>query len=55
MDFWLLDLAGKAPRPLTHLGYRGAIQAFDITPDGTHIVFDRSQENSSIVLIDLPS
>jgi Tol biopolymer transport system component len=55
MDFWLLDLAGKAPRPLTHLGYRGAIQAFDITPDGKHIVFDRSQENSSIVLIDLPS
>jgi Tol biopolymer transport system component len=52
-DFWLLDLAGKKPRRLTHLSYRGALQAFDVTPDGKHIVFDRSRENSNIVLIDL--
>ncbi len=25
-DFWLLDLAGKTPRRLTHLSYRGALQ-----------------------------
>jgi hypothetical protein len=27
---------------------------FDITPDGRQIVFDRLQQNSDIVLIDLP-
>jgi eukaryotic-like serine/threonine-protein kinase len=53
-DFWLLDLATKKARRLTHLSYRGALRDFDITPDGKHIVFDRSLENSNIVLIDLP-
>jgi hypothetical protein len=28
--------------------------SFDVTPDGKQIVFDRSRENSDIVLIDLP-
>jgi hypothetical protein len=27
--------------------------AFDISPDGKKIVFDRLRENSSVVLIDL--
>ena len=54
LDFWLLDLATRTPRQLTRLRYRGALQAFDITPDGTFIVFDRSRENSNVVLIDLP-
>ena len=53
-DFWLLDLATKKARQLTHLSNRGALRDFDITPDGKHIVFDRSRENSNIVLIDLP-
>ena len=54
LDFWLLDLASKTKRPLTHLSDRGALRTFDITPDGKYIVFDRSRENSDIVLIDLP-
>ena len=54
LDFWLLDLATKKPRQLTRLSDHGALQTFDITPDGKHIVFDRSRENSDIVLIDLP-
>jgi hypothetical protein len=33
---------------------RGEKRAFDITPDGKQIVFDRVRENSDIVLIDLP-
>ena len=33
---------------------QGTLRTFDITPDGSHIVFDRSRENSDIVLIDLP-
>jgi Tol biopolymer transport system component len=53
-DFWLLDLATKTTRQLTRLSDRGGrIQTFDITPDGTEIVFDRIRENSDIVLIDL--
>ena len=53
-DFWLLDLATKTTRQITHLSDRGGrIQTFDITPDGKQIVFDRIRENSDIVLIDL--
>lgn len=52
-DFWLLDLALLKTRPLTHLQNPSAMQAFDITPDGKHIVFDRLRENSDLVLIDL--
>jgi hypothetical protein len=29
------------------------LRTFDITPDGKRIVFDRSREDSDIVLIDL--
>jgi Tol biopolymer transport system component len=53
LDFWLLDIAAKTTRQLTHLDDRGDIGTFDITPDGKQIVFDRSRENSDIVLIDL--
>ena len=53
-DFWLLDLAAKTTRQLTHLSDRGRIQTFDIMPDGKAIVFDRTRENSDIVLIELP-
>ena len=53
LDFWLLDLSSKATRQLTHLADRGDLRTFDITPDGNQIVFDRSRENSDIVLIDL--
>jgi Tol biopolymer transport system component len=53
-DFWLFDLATKKTRPLTQLSDHGALSAFDITPDGKEIVFDRLRDNSEIVLIDLP-
>ena len=53
-DFWLLDLATSKVRQLTDLSDRGYLNAFDITPDGKHLVFDRSRQNSDIVLIDLP-
>jgi Tol biopolymer transport system component len=54
LDFWLLDFATKKSRPLTHLGNQGALRTFDITRDGKYIVFDRSRQNSNIVLIELP-
>jgi Tol biopolymer transport system component len=52
-DFWLLALATNKTRALTRLSSRGRIQAFDITPDGKAIVFDRIRASSDIVLIDL--
>ncbi len=54
LDFWLLDFATKKSRQLTRLSNQGALRTFDITPDGKYIVFDRSRQNSDIVLIDLP-
>jgi Tol biopolymer transport system component len=53
-DFWVLDLATKRTRALTRLSNHGVVSAFDITPDGKAIVFDRLRDNSDIVLIDLP-
>jgi Tol biopolymer transport system component len=54
LDFWLADLATKKSRQLSRLGNQGTLRTFDITPDGKHILFDRSRQNSDIVLIDLP-
>jgi Tol biopolymer transport system component len=54
-DFWLTDFAADAtPRRLTRLTGSAEMRAFDITPDGQSIVFDRLQDNSDIVLIDVP-
>jgi Tol biopolymer transport system component len=53
-DFWLLDLATNRTRALTRLSNPGVVSAFDITPDGKAIVFDRLRDDSDIVLIDLP-
>ena len=52
LDFWLFDLVTGERRQLTRLGNQGRLRGFDVTPDGKHIVFDRSQQNSDIVLID---
>jgi Tol biopolymer transport system component len=54
-DFWLLDLATKKSRQITHLANTATMRTFDITPDGKQIVFDRLRENSDIALIDLPA
>jgi Tol biopolymer transport system component len=52
-DFWLIDLATGSQRQLTSFGDRARLETFDITPDGKRILFDRQQENSDIVQIDL--
>ncbi len=51
-DFWLVDVQTGERRQLAHLDHAGTIQTFDVTPDGTAIVFDRLQQNSNIVLIE---
>jgi serine/threonine protein kinase/Tol biopolymer transport system component len=52
-DFWLLDVNTMRSRRLTQLNSPAAMRTFDVTPDGSRIVFDRVRENSDIVLIDL--
>jgi Tol biopolymer transport system component len=52
-DFWLLDLATLESRRLTRLGAAATMMTFDVTPDGSRIVFDRLTEDSDIVLIEL--
>jgi Tol biopolymer transport system component len=53
-DFWLLDLTTWKQRQLTRLSDQGRLQTFDIRADGKQIVFDRTRQNSDIVLIELP-
>jgi Tol biopolymer transport system component len=53
-DFWLVDLETRSERRLTHMGPEFAVRDFDVSPDGREIVFDHAQENSDIVLVDLP-
>ena len=53
-DFWLVDLETGSERRLTDFGPEFVVRDFDISPDGREIVFDRMQENSDVVLIDLP-
>jgi serine/threonine protein kinase len=52
-DFWLLDLSTMRSRSLTRLNNAAAMRTFDITPDGSRIVFDRLRENPDILLVDL--
>jgi Tol biopolymer transport system component len=52
-DFWLLDLRTMRSRRLTRLSSPAVMRTFDLTPDGSRIVFDRLRQNSGIVLIDL--
>ena len=57
LDFHLLDLASGTTRQLTRFNDTTPFmegRTFDISRDGTHIVFDRPRGNSDIVLIELP-
>ena len=51
-DFWQLDPHNGSERQLTDLPASFVIGDFDVSPDGTEIVFDRVQESSSVVLIE---
>jgi dipeptidyl aminopeptidase/acylaminoacyl peptidase len=51
-DFWELDPQTGIERQLTDLPANFAIGDFDVSPDGSEIVFDRAEERSSVVLIE---
>jgi Tol biopolymer transport system component len=53
-EFWVVDLPTGRERPLTDLGPDFAIGDFDVSADGREIVFDRTRDESDIVLFDLP-
>jgi hypothetical protein len=52
-DFWAFDLRTGGERQLTRLRRGSVIGDFTISPDGREIVFDRTREESDIVLFDL--
>jgi serine/threonine protein kinase len=53
-DFWLFDLGNGQSRRLTRLRPGESIRRFDVSPDGTRILFERVRQNSDVVLIELP-
>ena len=53
-NFWLLELPSGRLRQLTDLRPDFEMKSFDVSPDGKQILFDRTRENSDVVLIDLP-
>jgi hypothetical protein len=53
-EFWSVDLRTGRERQLTDFGRGSTINDFDLSRDGTEVVFDRASEESDIVLIDLP-
>ena len=52
-NFSWVDLEGGQRRQLTDFKAGFAIQNFDVSPDGTQIVFDRLRNNTDIVLMNL--
>jgi hypothetical protein len=51
-NFWQLNPKTGIERQLTELPANFVIGDFDVSPDGSEIVFDRVQESSSVVLIE---
>jgi Tol biopolymer transport system component len=51
-ELWVCDLKTGRERQLTALGRGFTIGDFDISPDGREVLFDRSRDESDIVLIE---
>jgi Tol biopolymer transport system component len=52
-NFFEVDLATGERRQLTDLDGRYVIRNFDVSPDGTHIVFDRWRQHTDIAMMTL--
>jgi hypothetical protein len=50
-DFWSFDFATGKTRQLTRFADLGRLRMFDVSADGKWILFDRSTEQSNVVLI----
>lgn len=53
-DFWVVDLKTGAERQLIAIGPGPMVSDFDVSDDGSEILFDRVSDASDIVLIELP-
>jgi len=53
-EIWVRDLKTGRERQLTALGRGFTIGDFDISPDGRELLFDRSRDESDLVLIERP-
>jgi Tol biopolymer transport system component len=53
-DFWCMDLTTGQQRQLTNLVRTFSLNDFDISEDRREIIFDRSRDDSDIVLIERP-
>jgi Tol biopolymer transport system component len=51
-NFWLVDLTTGAERQLSSLAPAIDVSDFDLSPDGSTVLFDRIQETSRIALIE---
>jgi Tol biopolymer transport system component len=52
-NFYKVDLATGARRQLTDLDGTDVIRNFDVSPDGTRIVFDRWRQHADIAMMTL--
>ena len=52
-NLWLIDLETGAERQLTDLPADFTVRGFDVSADGREVVFERVQEHSDVVVIDL--
>jgi Tol biopolymer transport system component len=52
-DLWLVDLETGAEQQLTNLPADFEVRDFDISPDGREVVFERVQDRSDLLLVDL--
>ena len=53
-NLWLIDLTTGAGRQLTDFGPDFTVRDFDVSPDGREVVVEQVQQQSDLVLIDLP-
>jgi Tol biopolymer transport system component len=53
-DLWLVDLDTGVERQLTSLPPDFDVRDYDLSPDGHEVVFERVQQRSDLVLLDLP-
>jgi hypothetical protein len=53
-NLWLVDLETGAEQQLTDLAPEFEVRDFDISPDGREIVLERVQDQSDLMLIELP-
>jgi Tol biopolymer transport system component len=53
-DLWSIDLETGVEHRVTNLAPDFDVRDFDVSPDGREIVLERAQQQSDIVLIELP-